>query len=153
MLYNSDSPRVWASSALTTPIDDDIYDCEGEHSREGGPGACYHCTDVKSEALESTPLVYYLVLSSSQGDEYVYGGPTKRDNGQWVFSLVRCGSREAAAAEAYYASNVNGWNVVFSCVMRHGETFEERNGPVERVDELWKLAEDAEDESVVRVFY
>lgn len=159
-LASVDTPKVWASAALTTPSDDDVYDCTAGHDR--GIGACYHCTDEKSEALDATSLVYYLVVSTPQGgNDYAFGGmtaygsprPKSANNSRQAYKLVKCGSREAAAAEAFYAAGANGWNVAFSCVMRHGETFDDRNGSVERVDELWKLSEDAEDDDTIRVFY
>lgn len=150
-LVSLETPRVWAAAALTTPTDDDVYDCTADHCVDSGMEACYTCSDEKSDVIDSTPLVYYLVLSTCQAsDFYIHNA---NFNGKNVFKLVKCGSREAAAAEAFYASGVNGWNVVFSCVMRLGETFDERSGPVERVDELLKLTEDVEDESTIRVFY
>jgi hypothetical protein len=150
-LVSLETPRVWAAAALTTPTDDDIYDCTADHSVESGMGACYACTNEKSDAIDTTPLVYYIALSTCQAsDFYIHNA---NFNGKHIFKLVKCGSREAAAAEAFYASGANGWNIVFSCVMRLGETFDERSGPVERVDELWKLAEDAEDDTTIRVFY
>jgi hypothetical protein len=147
-----DAVKVWASAALTTPTDDDIYDCTGGHVLEKSDSVtCYHCTDEKSDALDATELIYYLVLSSYQkGDPNGIGG---HHFGKQVYRLIRCGSRAAAAAEAFFAAGVKGCEVVFSCVTRFGETFEDRNGPVERVSDLWKLAEDAKDENTIRVFY
>ena len=147
-----ETPRVWASAALTTPTDDDIYDCAAGHSIDSDySGACHQCTDEKSEAMDSTPLVYCLVLSTCQAsDPFIIGA---HFNGRQIYKLVKCGSREAAAAEAFYASGVNGWNVAFSCVLRVGETFEERTGATERVDDLWRLAEDSQNEDAVRAFY
>ncbi|ORX94641.1 hypothetical protein BCR34DRAFT_629171 [Clohesyomyces aquaticus] len=147
-----ETPRVWASAALTTPTDDDIYDCSAGHSVDGEyTGACAQCTDEKSDALDATPLLYCLILSTSQAsDPFIHGA---HFNGRQIYKLVKCGSREAAAAEAFYASGVNGWNVTFSCVLRVGETWEERSGAAERVNELWNLAEDAESESTIRAFY
>jgi hypothetical protein len=43
--------------------------------------------------------------------------------------------------------------VVFSCVTRVGQSFEDRDGKAKKVDELWQLAEAEKDEKVVRVFY
>ncbi|KAF2733316.1 hypothetical protein EJ04DRAFT_274927 [Polyplosphaeria fusca] len=150
-----DVPKVWASGALTTPTDDDIYDCTAGHQLEDDyTGACHHCTDAKSEALDSTSLVYYMVLSTTQSrDDYM---EMKNDDsrGRQIYRLVKCGSREAAVAEAFYAAGVQRWNVVFSCVMKLGETFEERRFAIaERVEELWQLAEESKDGSKVRVFY
>ena len=147
-----DTPRVSASSALTTPTDDDAYDCSLGHQVDSNyGGTCRQCTEDRSDALDACGLVYYLVLSTFQAnDPFVYGS---HFNGKPLYKLVKCGSREAAAAEAFYASGVDGWNVAFSCVMREGETFEERIGPVERVEELWNLTEECEDDDKVRVFY
>lgn len=147
-----ETPRVWASAALTTPIDDDIYDCSAGHANEEDfSGACPQCTDEKSEALDATPLVYYVVLSTCQAsDPFIHGA---HFNGRQIYKLVKCGSREAAAAEAFYSSGINGWSVAFSCAMRGGETFEERPGKAKRVEDLWMLADDEEEEDVVRVFY
>lgn len=146
-----DTPRVWASPALTTPTDDDAYDCTLGHERGDFSDTCRQCTEDRSDALDACGLVYYVVLSTFQAnDPFIYGA---HFNGRPLYKLVKCGSREAAAAEAFYASGVDGWNVAFSCVMREGETFEERTGPVERVEELWNLADDCEDDNLIRVFY
>lgn len=158
-ILSGETPKVWASSALTTPTDDDVYDCDAGHHVGSPSGACYQCTDEKSEALESTSLVYYLVLSTGQlkrkdASGYISPSPYGMDiSGKPVYKLVKFGTREAAAAEAFYVSGSMGWNVVFSCVLRFGETFDERTGPIERVDELWKLGEDAENENTIRIFY
>jgi hypothetical protein len=146
------TPRVWASAAVTTPTDDDVFECSAGHTIDDGyAGICHQCTDEKSEALESTPLVYCLVLSTCQAsDPFIYGA---HFNGRQIYKLVKCGSREAAAAEAFYATGVNGWNLAFSCVMKLGKDFEDRSGKAKKIKELWMLAEEEEDEKVVRLFY
>lgn len=147
-----ENPRVWASSALVTPTDDDIYDCTAGHATNRNySGVCGTCTDEKSEALESTPLVYYLVLSTCQAsDPFIHGA---HFNGKQIYKLVKCGSREAAVAESFYAAGVNGWNIAFSCVMRLGEDFDEKRGGVEKVNDLWQLAEETKEEHNIRAFY
>ncbi|KAF1946920.1 hypothetical protein EJ02DRAFT_393389 [Clathrospora elynae] len=147
-----ETPKAWASAAMTTPTDDDIYDCTSGHTVDDGyAGTCHQCTDDKSEALESTPLVYCLVMSTCQAsDPFIHGA---HFNGRQIYKLIKCGSREAAVAEAFYAAGVNGWNIAFSCTMRLGEDFEERSGKVKKMDELWMLADEEEDKNVVRVFY
>lgn len=148
-----ETPRVWAGAALVTPSDDDVYDCGREHGNGEGEGetfegACPVCTDEKSEALDGTALVYCVVLSTCQASEpFVHGA---HFNGKAMFRVVRCGSREGASAEAFYAAGVNGWSVVFSCVMREGENF---GGDMRRVEELWELGEEDEVDEGVRVFY
>ncbi|CAI6337449.1 unnamed protein product [Periconia digitata] len=146
------NPRVWAAPSLTTPTDDDIYDCTAGHTgSDEDMGACTQCTDDKSEALDRTPLCYNLVFATDSGQIGIY--PSDGSSGDKVFKLVKCGSREGAIAEAFYSAGANGWSLVFSCVMRAGETFAERWGAkVEKVDELWELSEEGK-EGVVRVFY
>ncbi|OCK73970.1 hypothetical protein K432DRAFT_311667 [Lepidopterella palustris CBS 459.81] len=143
-------PRVWASAALTTPTDDDIYDCLAGHSvDEDFAGACHQCTDEKSEALDRSSLVYYLVLSTFQGSVLNTAG-----SGKAIYRIVKCGRREAAAAEAFYAAGVNGWNVVFSCVTKDGEGFAECRGKeVDRLENLWRFVDNVEDGGKMRVFY
>ncbi|KAF2113446.1 hypothetical protein BDV96DRAFT_125151 [Lophiotrema nucula] len=147
-----DTPRVWASAALTTPTDDDIYDCMAGHSLDQEYiGACHQCTDEKSEALDNTDLVYYAIVSTNSQHSPMYGS---NKEGKQIYKLIRCGSRESAAAEAFYHAGVRGCSIVFSCVFRFGETPDDKpKAVVERVDELWKLAEEAEDNSKIRVFY
>jgi hypothetical protein len=146
-----ETPKIWATAALTTPTDDDVYECAAGHAIEDGyADICHQCTDEKSKALESTPLVYCLVLSTCQAsDPFIHGA---HFNGRQIYKLVKYGSREAAVAEAFYAVGVNGWNIAFSCVMKLGENFEKRSGKVKRVEKLWMLAEPKETE-VDRVFY
>ena len=149
------TPRVWASAALTTPADDDIFNCTAKHSRVGDfMGTCHQCTDDKAEALDNTELVYYLVVSTTHSIERNYGMPGQNvhTHGRQIYKLIKCGSREAAAAEAFYTAGCQGWNVLFSCAMRLGETFEDRDGKVERVESLWKLAEEKDGDNI-RVFY
>jgi hypothetical protein len=147
-----ETPRIWASSALVTPSDDDIFDCAADHTvNDSFSGACPACTDEKSEALDGTPLVYYIVLSSCQASEpFVHGA---HFNGRQIYKLIRCGSRDAAAAEAFYAAGVNGWSVAFSCVLRADDELEGGEGKIKRVDELWMLGEDEEEDDCTRVFF
>ena len=118
-VVNLDVPKVCASSALTTPTDDDIYDCE--HDESDGE-ACYQCTDERSEALEKTPLVYFVVVSTYlKHDDFGPPVGSTKGSSRRIHKYIKCGSREAAAAETFHAAGVNGWDVVFSCVMRFGE--------------------------------
>jgi hypothetical protein len=147
-----ETTKVWASRALTTPTDDDVYGCTVGHITDGGyTGACHQCSEEKSEALEETALVYSIVLTTYQASNpFIHGS---HFNGKPIYKVIRCGSRDAATAEAFYAAGVNGWNVAFSCVTRLDETFEERSGKTKKVDELWMLAEGEEDKETIRVFY
>jgi hypothetical protein len=99
--------------------------------------------------LDNTSLSYNLVFTTAQLKGRI------KTNGVTIYMLIRCGSREAAIAQAYYAVGNNGWNLAFSCVTRCGEGFEERSGKTQRVKELWQLADEDEDEDAdsVRVFY
>jgi hypothetical protein len=148
-----ETPRLWASRALTAPTDDDVYDCTAGHTIDGGyTGTCHQCSEEKSDALDETPLVYCLIFTTCQASTpFVHGA---HFNGRQIYKMIKCGSRAAAISEAFYATGVNGWNVAFSCVMRVGEDFEERSGKATPVEELWMLAEEEEEESEhVRVFY
>jgi hypothetical protein len=148
-----ETPKVWASAAMTTPTDDDIFECTGGHTtHDGYAGTCRECTETKSEVLESVPLIYCLVFSTCQAsDPFVHGA---HFNGRQIYKLFKCGSREAAVAEAFYAAGVNGWSLAFSCVMKLGEEFEERSGTAKKVNELWMLAEeDDDDQKTIKVFY
>jgi hypothetical protein len=141
-------PKLCVGSALTVPTDDDIFCCNAGHGADDLTGACAQCTDEKSEALDATDLVYCIVLSTFQAnDPFIHGA---HFNGKQVYKLIKCGSREAAVSEAFYAAG-SGWNVAFSCVMRADENFDEDK--MKKVDELWMLGEDEEDEDAVRVFY
>ncbi|OCL14793.1 hypothetical protein AOQ84DRAFT_280301 [Glonium stellatum] len=144
-------PKVWASAALVTPTDDDIYDCIAGHSVDPEfAGACHRCTDERAEALEKCSLIYFVVMSTFQAFDNIYRGTTSATGtGKTIYKVVKCGRREAAASEAFYAAGINGWNVVFSCVRREGD----RGKKVTRVDELWKMAEKPRDGQELRVFY
>lgn len=137
---------------MTTPLDNNVYECAASHAEKPSyTGICGRCTDEQEEALENTSLAYYLILSTFQAREPFVRGA--HFNGHKIYSMIRCGSRDAAVAEAFYASGVNGWNVAFSCVMRLGEDFEERSGKAKVVNDLAQLAQDDEDEENIRVFY
>jgi hypothetical protein len=149
-----ETPKLLASRALTTPTDDDIFDCTAGHVVDGGyASTCHQCSEEKSEALEATSLVYCLILTTCQASNpFVHGS---HFNGRQIYKMVKCGSRDAATSEAFYATGVNGWNVAFTCVAKLGEGFDDKTGPAQKLEELWMLAEDDEDgdDSVVRVFY
>ncbi|KAI0570049.1 hypothetical protein TUN199_11814, partial [Pyrenophora tritici-repentis] len=61
--------------------------------------------------------------------------------------------RDAAVSEAYHSAGVNGWNLAFSCVMRLGEDYDERDGKAKKVSHLWSLSEEDEDRKSIRTFY
>lgn len=152
------TPKVWVSAAITTPTDDNICECTAGHASQN-PGAsyvrtCQQCTAAKSEALEATDLSYCLVFSSTQARDLTIASGSAT-GGRSIYKLVKCGSREAAVAEVFYAAGLNGWNLVFSCVIRAEESVEERGGKFRRVDKVWMLADDDDDEhdEFVRVFY
>jgi hypothetical protein len=147
-----ETPRVCASPALTTPIDDDVYECTDGHTIDAGyGGTCHQCSEEKSEALETTSLVYYIVLSTCQAsDPFIHGA---HFNGKQIYKMIRCGSREAAVAEAFYAAGVNGWTVAFSCITRLDQDFDDTNGKVEKVDKLWMLAEEEKTQGNIRIFF
>lgn len=149
-----ETPRLWASRALTTPTDDDVYDCTAGHTMEGGyTSTCHQCSEEKSEALDATSLVYWVILTACQASNPFI--PGSHFNGKQIFKMIRCGSREAATSEAFYATGVNGWSVAFGCVTRLGEGFDDRNGKALPQEDLWMLAEDddEDDDDNVRVFY
>jgi len=126
-LLPANSPRP-VTLETPRPTNDGAYDCTLEHLVEGGYAEiCWQCTEDSADALDACGLLYYLVLSTSQAnDPFIYGC---HFNEKAVYKWIRCGSKEVAAAEAFYTSGVDGWNIAFSCVMREGETFEERVGP------------------------
>jgi hypothetical protein len=147
-----ETPKLLASRALTTPTDDDIFECMAGHIPDGVyASTCHQCSEEKSEALDATSLVYSLILTTYQASNpFAHGS---HFNGRQIYKLIRCGSREAATSEAFYASGVNGWNVAFSCVTRLGEGFEDRTNLGKKIEELYMLADNESDDDVVRVFY
>ncbi|KAI5365616.1 hypothetical protein J4E82_011348 [Alternaria postmessia] len=147
-----ETPKVWASKPTTTSIDDRILECVAAHDiNEGYAESCLECTIAKSEALKNTPLVYCLVFGTYQArDPYIHAS---HFNGRQIYKLVKCGSREAVVAEAFYTAGIEGWSLVFSCVMKLGEGFEERSKTAKKVDKLWMLAEEDDDENNIKVFY
>lgn len=149
-------PKVWVSAALTTPTDKKIHVCAAAHKHDLDEDSlvmtCRRCTDKKANALQATELAYCLVFNSTQAAEYM--PMTHTTSAKQVYKLVKCGSREAAVAEVFHAVGRNGWNLVFSCVMRASDDVEERGAKFKRVSDLWMLAgADHDDEEGVRVFY
>jgi hypothetical protein len=147
-----ETPTVWASRVFTTPTDDEVYGRTTSQIIDGGnTAACHKCSKKNSEVPDYTPLLYCLVLTTFQASNpFIHGA---HFNGRQIYKIIKCGSREAATTEAFNAAGVNGWNVAFSCIMRLGEDFEERNGIASPVKELWMLGKEEKDKSVVRVFY
>ncbi|KAL5371834.1 hypothetical protein DPSP01_013962 [Paraphaeosphaeria sporulosa] len=128
-----ETPRIWASAALVTPSDDDLFACSAGHTAgDASSGACPTCTAEKTATLEGTPLVYYVVLSTCQASEpFIHGA---HFNSRQIYKLTRYSSREAAVVEAYYASGVNGWSVAFRCVMQANDEREGGKGNIKRLD-------------------
>jgi hypothetical protein len=154
--YSQPTPRVWAPVALTAPSDEDMEDCT--HGVEDRPCDCLERNSKISDALERTPLVYYVVMSTWHIQQY---GNRNRITTP-IFKTVRCGSRDAAAAEIFYAAGAHGWSTVFAAVGRESEIdlFEKGVAKVERVTGLWGLAEldkdeekNAKEQSTVKMFY
>ncbi|KAA8623701.1 hypothetical protein A1F94_003785 [Pyrenophora tritici-repentis] len=145
-------PRVWASAAMRTPIDDDVPECLANHPDNTYPSrSCFPCSNKRATALGATSLVYCLILSTYQAaDPFVHGS---HFHGKPIYKLIKCGSRDAAVSEAYYSAGVNGWNLAFSCVMRLGEDYEKRDGEAKKVLHLWSLSEEDEDRKNIRTFY
>jgi hypothetical protein len=146
---------VWATRALTTPTNDEVYQCASEHNVDGGyVGTCQQCSKDKSEVPDETALAYWLVFTTFQAKiPFIHGA---HFNGRAIYKLSRCGSRKAAIAEAFYAAAFSGWSLAFSCVTRLDEEFDECSGMIKEVSELSelsKLKEDKEDVKTVRVFY
>lgn len=152
------TPKVWTSAALTTPSDDDINECTADHAPQHAGASynrtCQQCTDTKSKALKATDLSYCLIFSSTQGYDFIAAHPPA-NCGRQIYKLAKFGSRETAAAEVFHATGLNGWNLVFSCVIRADDSIEDRGGRIRRVDHLWKLADDDndDDDQSVRIFY
>lgn len=148
-----DTPKVWASAALTTPIDNDAHGCTAGHAPDATTTSyrriCQQCTDARFEGLNATDLTYSLVFKGVQASDAI----GSRLGGQTIFQLVKCGSRETAIAEIFHAVGLNGWNLVFSCVTRADQKFRGRSGELRRVKDLWLLAKDDDDAESVRVFY
>ncbi|KAL4919083.1 hypothetical protein BDW62DRAFT_200236 [Aspergillus aurantiobrunneus] len=67
--------------------------------------------------------------------------------GQNIYRVIRCGSREEVAAQAFYAASGNQWSTVFSCVVVGGRSLSGRvmvcdADEYERVNSVEGLAED-----------
>ncbi|KAF2763078.1 hypothetical protein EJ05DRAFT_506716 [Pseudovirgaria hyperparasitica] len=155
---NASIPRVWASHVFTAPLDDDVYTCVTRmgHLARNYSGACTTCTHTVAKKLENTSLVYIVVLSSymDPAPGFSARGPSPTEK---VFKVLSFGSRESAAAEAFYASGVQGWDVVFSCVIRSDALSALGKGlDVVRVEKIHELANVDEREiggDYVRAFY
>lgn len=128
-------PKVWASAALTTLLDDVSRGTDAASSS----GSQYQSTSLAQS--DSMPLVYCLVISTFDADHTF--PPQVHYKGRHIYKLIKCGSREAAVLEAFYAAGVHGWNVLFTCVMRLGEEFEDKAGKAMKV----RLAQLARGES------
>lgn len=127
-------PKVWTSAALTTSLDNPTTVVDQR----------------RSKALKTIPLVYCLVLSAY---ESFMGIVPERNRGTLMYRLVKCGSREAAVTEAFFAAGVHGYNVTFACVMRLDEDFAGSSGRAKKVEQLSDLAVESHSRMDVRVFY
>ncbi|KAF2999755.1 hypothetical protein E8E13_005019 [Curvularia kusanoi] len=151
----TETPKVWASAALTTPTDKRIHVCDATHKQQDPEDSlimtCKRCTVKKSNALQATDLAYCLVFSTAPSPNFMV--PPGDNNNRQMYKLVKCGSREAAISEVFHAVGLHGLNLVFSCVMRASEDVLKRGGKFKRVSDLWMLGGADRDEEGVRVFY
>lgn len=137
---------TWATAALRTPLSYELGCCSSGHSVDSDM-ACESCKEEKQEALSSISLQYCIVIAAWHDSN-----ARSRMLKDRIYSLIRCGSREAAVSAAHASATI-GCSTLFSCVLRLGETPDDRNGPFERVDDIWDLAEEANDLTTIRVFY
>lgn len=57
-----------------------------------------------------------------------------------LFKVVRTGSREAAAAQAFLDAGAKGWSTVFTCVVKEGaELSKMRDEDFVRVEQCWEV--------------
>jgi hypothetical protein len=146
-----ETPHLWASRALTTPTDDDVCGCSAGHMMNGGhTSVCDKWSLSKSDSLKATDLEYCLIMTTYQASNpYTHGA---HFNGRMLYKMVKYGSREAAMAGAFYEAGAHGWNLAFSCITEPGKGFADRTSAVEKMEELWQLADRSKSDSV-RVFY
>jgi hypothetical protein len=144
-----DVPKVWMSAAMTTPTDEDVVSIctAGHRHRQSGTRICHPATMIKLDAEDDYPLSYNLVYTTNNVIK------PYDPAGEAIYTMTKCGSREAALAHVYYTVGNNGWSLIFSCVTRRGEGFGERSGKVKMVNELRGLMNEDEDTESIRVFY
>ncbi|KAJ9620467.1 hypothetical protein H2203_007673 [Taxawa tesnikishii (nom. ined.)] len=98
------------------------------------PGKGYPCAECREERRlplsDERALTYYSVVQSYQGhapyrgDVFVVPAPGDDkgiEAGLPIYKVVRTGSRQAAAAQAFYDAGANGWSTVFVCAVREGQ--------------------------------
>ncbi|GAB1213230.1 hypothetical protein ATERTT37_002379 [Aspergillus terreus] len=118
------------------------------------------------DASDHPPLIYLSVQQALMGrprERYRYGrdlspmpemAAVGAVSGQPIYRVVRTGSRDAAAAEAFYHAGANRWSTVFTCVIKDvadGPAYS-RWDSYERVGSLEELVE-CTDEEKLKVFY
>lgn len=124
-------PRINTGRALRTR-DDMSPGCKCEQRLEPSPvepvacsstrceaklgGSHYPCSSCVSSARlprsEITQLVYLSVVQSFQS-----GAGFDPDAGRPIYKVVKTGSRQAAAAQAFFDAGASGWSTVFACAM------------------------------------
>lgn len=122
---------------------------------------CKRCTKSKQRAFDASSVVYISVVQTIQDHHNPVNGisPPFSTPGSAtaalctpLYKIVKSGSRDAAATQAFYDAGANGWSTVFTCAIRSDVDWaiavEEG---IRRVDELWKLGDDAQ--SAVCIFY
>lgn len=135
---NGTATRINAGLALRLLDDDPVCECKqqirvpGDHSRKcrcrikscshgvdnGGQEkkAWYPCTACFCEGRlprsECQELMYLSVLQAFQRDIF-----NPASVGTPLYKVVRTGSRQAAAAQAFYDAGAMGWSTVFVCAV------------------------------------
>ncbi|KAJ0417148.1 hypothetical protein BJY00DRAFT_316105 [Aspergillus carlsbadensis] len=140
------------------------------------PHSTASLTPIKSDSgpLPPPDLIYFSIQSSITGHttnrsgRWVspdrgmmpdLAGPGAGTTGATIYRVVRCGSREEAAAQAFYAAGGNRWSTLFTCVVVGGKRVLSQRVLVadgegyERVQSLGELVEDGEGNRKIRVFY
>jgi len=95
-------------------------------------------------------LVYYLVLHTEQSQPFRTPGPPIE--GQSIYKVLRCGSREAALSEVYYQAGNFGISTVFCCAFKEGADIMKAK-MFRRVQDVENLGMPVKIQGRVKVFY
>ncbi|KAJ9635894.1 hypothetical protein H2199_008247 [Coniosporium tulheliwenetii] len=117
-----DCPTIVVTAALTSSLEDEIGECDVDpDTSECDMRAHRTLPPHKSLKSARNELAYYSIVSTFEDKIDPYGvspmiAQLSRDT--TIFKVVKMGSREAAASQAFWNAGAKGWSTVFTCAVK-----------------------------------
>jgi len=117
-----DFPILAVTAALTSGLEDEIGECDVDpDTSECDMRAHRTLPPHKSLTSAKNELAYYSIVSTFEDKIDPYGGSplmVQLSRDTTIFKVMKMGSREAAASQAFWNAGAKGWSTVFTCAVK-----------------------------------